>query len=282
MANIDYEHIYKLTFNRQWSELLKLVYEYSKAVSSDELVMNALRTFEDEFFGELDKGAESDNVQPLLENLFLLDKGRIYKLSEERSDKVIVKLAEIYSEKGLRKEAYNYAIRCPKNKICAEIIELHQKSLPKVVEHSQSEHIRVTENRRIGNKNYTTSLFKSKQEFEFFIGVRDVFQMFIVYPNVALSCIVNFEKIKNNLSQEEINFFFRGIVDCVVFDQHNDYKPIKFFELDSFYHDSPEQKQKDSYKDKILSLAGQKLYRVRKTSENQGINEFTKLIREME
>ncbi|MEH2145424.1 hypothetical protein [Nostoc sp.] len=83
------------------------------------------------------------------------------------------------------------------------------------------------------------------------------------------------------MSQEEISFFFRGIVDCVVFDQHESYKPIKFFELDSSYHDSPEQKLRDSYKDKILALAGQTLYRIRKTSNNQGRAEFMKLIREI-
>jgi hypothetical protein len=64
------------------------------------------------------------------------------------------------------------------------------------------------------------------------MAVRENFQMFVVYPNVSLSCLIEFDKIKSNLSQEERNFFFRGIVDCVVFDQHESYKPIKFFELD--------------------------------------------------
>lgn len=278
---IDYEHIYKLTFRKQWAELLELVYKNSQEASSDELVMGAVKTFEDEFFGELDKGVKGDNVQPLLEKLFLLDKGRTYKLSEERLVKVIVNLVQICHEKGLIEKAYSYAKFCPNNEICAEVIDRKEESLPKIVAHSQSNHIQVTENRKIATENYTISLFKSMQEKEFFMSVREVFQMFIVYPNVSLSCVINFEKIKIYLSQDEKNFFFRGIIDCVVFDQHNNYKPTKFFELDSHYHDSPEQKQKDSYKDKILSLAGQKLYRVRKTSDHQGRNEFMKLLREM-
>ena len=65
------------------------------------------------------------------------------------------------------------------------------------------------------------------QEVDFFMGVRDVYQMFVVYPNVALSCVIDFKKIQKSLSEEEKTFFFRGIIDCVVFDQHNNYKPIK-------------------------------------------------------
>lgn len=281
MTNIDYERIYKLTFHKQWSELLELVYQYSKAASSDELVMRAVKTFEDEFFEELDKGIENDNIQSVLENILLLDKGRIYKLSEDRSCRIVVELVKIYSKQGFGKKAYEYAKLCPKYEMCAEIINLHQESLPKVLEHSQSNQIRVTHNGDIASVNFTISLFKSNQEIEFFMGVREVFQMFVVYPNVALSCVIDFEKIKNGLSQEERSFFFRGIIDCVVFDQHNNYKPTKFFELDSSYHDSFEQQKRDNYKDKIFGLAGQKLYRIRKISDNQGRSEFMKLIKEI-
>jgi hypothetical protein len=279
--NIDYEHIYQLTFRKQWAELLELVYKYSKTASSDELIINAVKTFEDEFFRDLEKDIKVDNIQTILEKLFLLDKGKIYKLSEDRSCRTVVGLVKIYRNRGLLDKAYEYAMFCPKDDMCAEIISLHQESLPKIVEHSQSHKVKVTENRNIAIVNYTTSLFKSRQEIDFFMGVREVFQMFVVYPNVALSCVIDFDKIKENLSIDEKNFFFRGILDCVVFDQHNSYKPIKFFELDSFYHDSSKQRQKDDFKDKILSLAGQKLYRVRKTSHRQERVEFMKLIKEL-
>ena len=60
--NIDYEQIYQLTFRKQWAELLELVYKYSKSASSDELVMRAVNTFENEFFAELDKGISKDKI----------------------------------------------------------------------------------------------------------------------------------------------------------------------------------------------------------------------------
>lgn len=148
-TNIDYEQIYQLTYRKQWAELLELVYQYSKIASSDELVMSAVKTFEDEFFSELDQGIVNTNLETLLEKLFVLYKGKIYTLSQERSIRVVVELANLYRQKGLLKKAYDYAKFYPENERCAEIIKLYQESLPKVIEHSQSTKIKVTENRNI-------------------------------------------------------------------------------------------------------------------------------------
>jgi hypothetical protein len=281
-TNIDYEQIYQLTFRKKWLELLELVYKYSRIASTDELVMSAVKNFEDEFFEELDRGTPKDNLELLLEKLFLLDRGKIYQLSNERSIRIVVELVKFYNNKGLTNEAYDYAQLYPNNEVCAEVIRYYEELQPtKLVTHSQNNNIKVIENNRIANVDYTTSLFKSRQEIEFFMAVREVFQMFVVYPNVAISCLIDFDKIKNDLSLEEKSFFFKGIVDCVIFDQHNNYKPIKFFELDSPYHDSLEQNSRDNYKNNILALAGQKLYRIRKISDKQGKTEFIKLIREI-
>ncbi len=72
-----------------------------------------------------------------------------------------------------------------------------------------------------------------------------------------------------------------AIVDCVVFDYHQLYLPKFFFELDSSYHDNPAQKKRDEYKNNILSAAGQKLHRIRRTDGGQGRVDFTRLIREL-
>jgi hypothetical protein len=281
MANIDHEHIYKLIQRKQWLEALNNVSKYFQDRSPDELTMGAVKIFEDMFFAELEKDIIIDKIQFILERLDMFHKGNYNKLSEDRYHIISVELVKIYSKQGLCEEAYSYARNYPEDGICLEAINLYENLSPKIVEHSQSQQIRVTENRNIADTNYTTSLFKSNQEIDFFMGVRDVYPMFTVYPNVALSCVIDFEKVKDGLSLEEKEFFFKGIIDCVVFDHHNSYKPTKFFELDSSYHDSPKQQQKDKYKDNILSLAGQKLCRVRKTSANQGRVEFIRLIREL-
>jgi hypothetical protein len=281
LTNIDYELIYQLTYRKNWADLLDLVHKYSNAASSDDLVKKAVKTFEDEFFSELERGNTINNSEALIQKLFLLHKGRIYQLPEARANRILIELIIINKNKGRIKQAHDLAKFYSEHPLCIEIIKQYEESLPKIIPHSQSEQIKVTENKNIADVNHTISLFKSQQEVDFFMAIRDVFIMHIVYPNVALSCLVDFEKIKSSLSQEEKDFFFRGIVDCVVFDQYNNFKPICFFELDSPHHDIPEQKIKDGYKDHILALAGQKLYRVRKALSNQGKAEFIILIREV-
>ena len=89
------------------------------------------------------------------------------------------------------------------------------------------------------------------------------FATYFVYPNVALSSLVDYERIADRLTTEERRYFFRALVDCVVFDQHDDYRPRFFFELDSPLHDDETRRKKDAHKERILAPAGQKLYRIR-------------------
>jgi KaiC/GvpD/RAD55 family RecA-like ATPase len=154
-----------------------------------------------------------------------------------------------------------------------------QDMLVEIIKHSQDSLIQLTENRNISKEDCALSIFKSPQEQEFHKAVIEVFPGFSVYPNVALNCLFDFKKIKQQLIREEKNYFFKGIVDCVVFDEDN--MPKYFFELDSSHHDIPEQQTKDTYKDNIFSKAGRKLYRIRKKANNLGQKEFEKLIREV-
>ena len=110
---------------------------------------------------------------------------------------------------------------------------------------------------------HSLSLFKSDQEATFFHAVRIVFQTYTPYPNVALSSLIDFEAIRHRLSSEERDYFFKSIVDCVLFDPHDDYRPVYFFELDSGHHDAPDQQAKDACKDRIVAAAGHRLYRIR-------------------
>src|SRR5262249_24300521 len=258
--SIDYEEIYKFTFHKNWAALLELVHKHAKEASSDEMVKSAVKTFENEFFAQLEAGSNSQDNEPDFQKLFTLHVGRIYQLRLERFKRVVIELVKTYQKTGQTYLAYDGAKFYPEHELCAAIIKEYEVSLPKFVEHSQSSQIKVTQNTVVTYINHTISLFKSQQEVEFFMAVRNSFQMFTVYPNAALSCIINFEGIKDNLSSEERDFFFRGIVDCVVFDHHDEYKPLHFFELDSDFHYSEPQRQRDRYKNKILSLAGQKLY----------------------
>jgi hypothetical protein len=203
MANIDHEYIYKLIQRKEWLEALNNVSQYFQERSPDELTMGAVQTFEEMFFTEIEKDILIDNVQFILERLVMLHKVKFNELSEDKYRRTSIELVKIYSKQGLDEQAYSYARKYPEDKICFDAITLYQNSLPKVIEHSQSQQIRVTENRNIAGRNHTTSLFKSNQEIELFMGVREVYPMFTAYPNVALSCVVDFDKIKDELSPEE-------------------------------------------------------------------------------
>ena len=93
--------------------------------------------------------------------------------------------------------------------------------------------------------------------------------------------MISFDLIKDKLSIEERKYFFGALLDCVVIDPENDYKPIKFFELDSPYHDTEEQIKKDKLKENILAIAGQNLIRIRRTTYKENEKDFIKLIREV-
>ncbi|MGK7878765.1 MAG: DUF2726 domain-containing protein [Crocosphaera sp.] len=285
--------IEELTRRKKWFDLVNLINDINqdkkqKKLLKNKTIIDALNLFEIQFFQDLESNNKGGNTQLVLEEILKFHKSKIYEISDDNLMQTEVTLAQIYDQQGLgnelpelRKEAYRIAKKYPQHPICSEIIESHEKSISQPTEHSQSNKIKVTENQNIANVDYRTTLFKSKQEIDFFMALRDVYPSYSIYPNVALSCVIDFEKIKSSLSQEQTNFFFKAVIDCVVFNQYENYQPMFFFELDSIYHDLPEQKKKDRYKDDILAKAGQKLYRIRKIDQHQGQKEFMKLIREI-
>ena len=153
--------------------------------------------------------------------------------------------------------------------------------IPKNIKHSQSDRISVTQKKTVSNIDYTSNLFKSRQEIEFFYALKITFDSYQIYPNVSISCLLNWQLLKDELTSEEQDFYFKGIVDFVVFDQVVGYKPIRFFELDSIYHDSEESQVKDYLKDSIFSKAGVKIIRIRKQDKTVNEQDFIKLIREL-
>jgi len=173
-----------------------------------------------------------------------------------------------------------YARKYPNLSTSTELLQEFERTQPKVVEHSQQRTIHVTVNREVEAVNHTISLFKSKQEYEFYRAVREVYSTYLVFPNVAVSALVDFEQIKHFLEPHERNYFFKALVDCVVFDAENAFKPFKMLEIDSEYHDSEKQQAKDKIKDKIMAKAGQRLLRIR-VKARMSEQDLTRLIREV-
>lgn len=277
----DHEAIYRLLAEADWPQLLSFIWENQNLVASDEIIRHAISTCETVFFSQLGKEKDKEGLLSTLETFYALHVHRKYHLSDDNFKLLIVELVNIWREKDLQ-QAYLRAKHCPDNETCQTLIQQYENSLPKRVAHSQADTIQVTENKNVSMIEGRSTLFKARQEKEFFDAVRDAFPHFTVYPNVALSSIIDFAMIKDELSPIEKNYFFKATIDCVIFDyKHELYLPVFFFELDSSYHDTPEQKQKDEYKNRILAAAGQKLYRIRRSDETQNRGDFARLIRDL-
>lgn len=285
---LDHERIYQLTHAEDWTALLALIHEHPQAAAQDDLVQRALATFEEAFFAQLDATdglcAEQADV---LERFILLHSGGIYRLDDERFATLVVQLVTWHLEHGAEDTAAQYAPFCPDREPCASLLresaadEARVRLEPRRVEvdHAARDRVHVTVTTPATEAAHSLSLFKSAQEAAFFHALRRVFQTYTPYPNVALSSLIDFEAISPRLSAEERDYFFKGIVDCVLFDPHDDYRPIHFFELDSRHHDDPRQRKKDAFKDRIVAAAGHRLYRVRPQATPVTTEDFVTTLR---
>lgn len=282
---LDHERIYRLTHAGDWAALLALVHAHPQAAAQDALVQRALETFEDAFFAQLDGTALDDARAEAVERLILLHSGGIYPLDEERFAALVVRLVAWHLEQGAEETARQYARFCPDREPCASLVsdgaeatvalETHRVA----VEHPDRERVQVTVATPSTGADHATSLFKSPQEADFFRAVRAAFPTFTPYPNVALSSLVDFEALRTRLSPDERAYFFKATVDCVVFDPHDDYRPVYFFELDSRHHDDPTQQERDDWKDRIIASAGHRLYRLRALQPDVTTDDFRRLLR---
>ncbi len=275
---IDHEALYQLIYEKRWAALLDAVHRHHEAIDADALLGRAVETFVASFFEHLaDVGPASHT--DALEKLFLLHTGGFYALPEARFEQVIEALVTLHADRP--EAAVGYARFCPKNERCAAVLTRHAPAEPELVPHAQEAVLDLAVSPPLAETDATISLFKSQQEADFFLAAREVYATYFVYPNVALSCLVDYDALKEHLTGDERQYFFRGIVDCVVFDQHDGYRPLFFFELDSALHDTDAQRAKDRHKERILALAGQRLHRIRKRDPDAGRPEFVALLKEL-
>lgn len=272
---VDQETVYGLMFRERWSELVDLIHRHREMVAEDPLLGRAVKVFSDHFFERL-PAADLPAVKPALEKLFLLHVGGFHRLEERHFEQVVEHLVALHEDRP--EAAAGYARHCPDNERCARMLE--RMAVRRRAEHDQSDRISLCVTRPADGANHTVSLFRSKQEIDFYMAVREVFATYFVYPNVAVSTLIDFDGIRHALAPAERSYFFQAVVDCVVFDQHDGYRPGHFFELDSSLHDVEERREKDDMKDRILSTAGARLHRIRVLDRRAGRGEFVRMLKE--
>lgn len=277
---INHEEIFQAIQKENWSFLVSVLQQNKKDIATDSLLTQAAKTFVAEFLRQVDNyPIDRLDIIENLETLWTIDKSKYYTLTPDDAKSVTCQIVKRKKDKLV--EAYEFAKRYPEEPICIEVIEAYEKLVPKNIKHSQSHRITVTERNEVANVDYTTNLFKSGQEIEFFYALKRTFEMYQIYPNVSISCLLNWKLLKNDLTDDEKKYFFTGIIDFVIFDQAEGFKPVHFFELDSPFHDNPDVQKKDDMKDSILAKAGVKIRRIRKQDRNVNEQEFIKLIREL-
>ncbi len=278
---IEREKVFQIVGQKKWPDLIEVfrdneLYDF---IMNDSILKNLVDNFLLSELLENTTGENDPGYKYYLQQFHTLhcSQNHRFKLHPEEFKKLVLKIVEVESNKQI---AYNFATLFQDEPICQQVIEEYEKKQSQIISHSQEKDILLTKNRDVSDENATISIFKSKQEYHFFRAVRECYPMYLVIPNVALNAVIDFNIIEDKLSVEEKSYFWRALVDCVVIDTENDYKPISFYELDSVFHDSEKQKENDLLKDNILAKAGQELYRIRRTSHKMEEKDFTILIRE--
>nr|WP_321454022.1 DUF2726 domain-containing protein [uncultured Carboxylicivirga sp.] len=277
---INQEEIYKLLQSENWTRLIDIFHKRKDLIKSDLLLRQALETALNVITQKALDFEKSVSFIDNLESLLMLKAGNFITLKEEQEEAIT--LAIINGKRENLPYCYQYAKSYPENEMCRDIIKEYEENLPREIDHSQHTNLVATENKKIVEQNdFRKSLFNSNQEVEFYLALKRVFDSYQVYPNVGLSSILNYDSLKEELNSKERDFFFKSSVDFVVLEPFRNYFPTYFFEIDSVWHDTEEQKERDKMKDKIFGLSGQKLYRIRKVDNSIDEREFEKLIIEL-
>lgn len=273
------EKVYTAAQNEEWNKVIDYLRWSKEKVKQDALLKNAFDNTISGFFAS--SWEEIDNRR-LVEALRIIHefRDRYLSITDSQNEELIKFLVKHFQDRDLKLANY-YAQSLPDLSLSQKVIELYKESERKEILHRKSNKIKIDENVTTSDSQHTRSLFKSKQEKDFFYALRNIFQMHTVYPNVAVSSVIEFNSIKDSLTQEERSYFFTSVIDTVVIDHSNNYEPIYFFELDSHYHFEDEQKKKDAIKDKILRKAGCKLYRILKQGDEVTISDFEAAIKDV-
>lgn len=259
---MNQESIYKSIENKDWESITNFMYSKRNSLKEDPMIGYSIKIFYDVFLQEVEKSPlDNLDAKSILDTLYLLHMGKFFTANDKHFEKII---SEIIKREINEDRKYEYATTHISYKVCYDYVEQYKLTHSSKIQHSQEASATISANPKTDEYDYRISLLKSKQECDFFEALRDVFPTFQIYPNVATSCLLNWSLLQEYLNTDEKEYFFKSIVDFVVFDQINGYLPKYFFELDSIYHDSDKQKRKDKLKDSIFQKAGVQIYRIRK------------------
>jgi len=269
-----------MLLNKEWDGLARILYDNSGLLQSDPVINQAIQLFEGEYFSDIQSLSPKEKLSALEYPGIVLDLKQksfsdefIFRFINEK-----LKVMQLLDSDGL----ISFAASHQKFPLAQQILQDIQERKPELMANERRENVSIKATKIVKGEAKTIKLFKSQQENNFFEAIRLSFPTYHPYPNVALSSIINFEGIQKDLSSAQKNYFFRAVIDSVVFDAVDGYKPMYFFELDSHYHDSGKAKENDDMKNAIFEKANVKLIRIRAyESEEATVKKFQGLVLEI-
>jgi len=189
--SINIEEVFQLLQQNKWEELLEFERENQKEIINTPLVK---KVFDDYFIDALihDLENKKDDIYGYLilkrvYQRFIHHRNITYDISDEKFQKVVIKYLKcLYSQKEF-KLAYKIANDWSTLEYAKELINHYNKTQPKIVEHSTDDKVRVSINPDIQKINHTISLFKSKQEYEFFMLLENIIQIILLIQMLHLA-----------------------------------------------------------------------------------------------
>ncbi|MDD1505931.1 DUF2726 domain-containing protein, partial [Lysinibacillus sp. CNPSo 3705] len=113
------------------------------------------------------------------------------------------------------------------------------------------------------NKNkFYRPIFYHESEINLYRVLIETFPQHLVFPNMDLKAIIDLDKVKEFLSNDEMSYLFKAHVDFAIINTTT-YFPIICFEKDSDYNDSKRAEQNGIVKNHIFETSGLPLIRVR-------------------
>jgi hypothetical protein len=105
-------------------------------------------------------------------------------------------------------------------------------------------------------------IFNSQREFGIYQIVVQLCPNHLVFPNCSLQSIMSYDRMKALVDENDFGYYLRANVDIVVVSTTT-YLPMLAIEVDSPWHDTERQQERDDRKDRLFSTAGILFMRLR-------------------
>lgn len=115
---------------------------------------------------------------------------------------------------------------------------------------------------KVDNSILYRPIFFHESEITMYKVLIELFPQHFVFPNISLKTIFEVEKIREFITNEQLNYLFMAHVDFAIISTSM-YTPIIAFEKDSAYHDNMTSINRDEWKNLIFKLGGIPLIRIR-------------------